>query len=152
MKKYLEVCDKCEREFEWSNEGDVWPGGKDRENITCPYCGNVTGSKITSGYIAIHTHQCRYCGSMLIPDEGGADRRGTIRYECSAADCYGVFFSENGGPIITSEERCRSAGPICDNCGRSLRGGSFTPKWSEGNNPDDSIKCPHCRHINYLWE
>lgn len=33
--------------------GDGWPGGKDKEDITCPYCGNVVGTKMTSGYIKV---------------------------------------------------------------------------------------------------
>ncbi|MDL2252771.1 phage terminase large subunit family protein [Ruminococcaceae bacterium OttesenSCG-928-I18] len=48
-----EVCPKCNHSFSWSNEGDRWPGGKDKEDIACPYCGNVVGTKMTSGYIAV---------------------------------------------------------------------------------------------------
>ena len=47
------VCDNCKSEFSWTVRGDVWPGGKERENIDCPYCGNTVGSVMTSGYISV---------------------------------------------------------------------------------------------------
>ena len=31
------------------------PGGKDKEDIVCPYCGSIDGSIMTSGYI--HTQK-----------------------------------------------------------------------------------------------
>jgi hypothetical protein len=45
------VCKKCKQDYQWRNWGDVYEGGKTSEDITCPYCGNVDGSIITSGRI-----------------------------------------------------------------------------------------------------
>ena len=47
----MEVCSKCGKQFSWAVSGDVWPGGKDREDIICPYCGECTGSVVTSGFL-----------------------------------------------------------------------------------------------------
>jgi len=49
------ICKKCKHEFQWSNRGDMYPGGKENEDIVCPYCGSVDGSILTSGYI--HTQK-----------------------------------------------------------------------------------------------
>jgi len=49
------ICEKCKREFQWSNWGDIYPGGKNKEDIICPYCGSVDNSIMTSGYI--HTQK-----------------------------------------------------------------------------------------------
>jgi uncharacterized Zn-finger protein len=51
-KSNKETCPNCNREFTWSNMGDVWPGGKDKESINCPYCGESLGAIMTSGYIS----------------------------------------------------------------------------------------------------
>ena len=40
----------------------------------------------------------------------------------------------------------------CANCGEKLKGGEYTPKWSEGNNKDSSVRCPHCGFVNYQWD
>lgn len=47
-----QTCTACGKSFSWSVEGDVWPGGKDREDVQCPHCGHVTGTVMTSGYVA----------------------------------------------------------------------------------------------------
>ena len=52
-KREKALCDECGSEFSWMVSGDVWPGGKERENINCPYCGNTIGSVMTSGYITV---------------------------------------------------------------------------------------------------
>ena len=44
-------CKKCNNSFQWSNRGDIYPGGKDKEDVVCPYCGSVDSSIMTSGYI-----------------------------------------------------------------------------------------------------
>jgi hypothetical protein len=49
------VCKKCKHGFQWSNRGDIYPGGKEKEDIVCPYCGAVDGNIMTSGYI--HTQK-----------------------------------------------------------------------------------------------
>ncbi|MGM0181514.1 hypothetical protein IGK74_000411 [Enterococcus sp. AZ150] len=45
------VCTECGETFTWRNSGDVWPGGKDREYIYCPYCHAENGSIMTSGAV-----------------------------------------------------------------------------------------------------
>ncbi len=45
------TCSKCGKKFTYRNYGDVWPGGKDREYIYCPYCNEINGSIITSGQV-----------------------------------------------------------------------------------------------------
>lgn len=49
-----EVCKKCGKEFTWTEEGDIYPGGKDTEYIDCPYCGERNGSIRTSGFVYTH--------------------------------------------------------------------------------------------------
>jgi len=49
------ICKECKHEFQWSNRDDIFPGGKDKEDIVCPYCGSIDGSIMTSGYI--HTQK-----------------------------------------------------------------------------------------------
>ena len=44
-------CDKCGLGFQWCNKGDIYPGGRAKENIVCPHCGNIFGNILTSGYI-----------------------------------------------------------------------------------------------------
>lgn len=47
-----ETCKECGKEFTYTHYGDVYPGGKEREYIYCPYCDAVNGSKMTSGFIS----------------------------------------------------------------------------------------------------
>ena len=44
----IENCIKCGKKFEWQLVGTVYPGGKDRESIRCPWCGEENGSRMTS--------------------------------------------------------------------------------------------------------
>lgn len=46
-----DICIECRKEFVWKNVGDVYAGGKDREEIICPYCGEINGTRMTSGRI-----------------------------------------------------------------------------------------------------
>ena len=46
-----ETCTECKKDFTWVDHGNVYPGGKDREYITCPYCGANNGSIMTSGSV-----------------------------------------------------------------------------------------------------
>lgn len=46
-----EQCSHCGKSFGWSVVGDVWAGGKDKEDIDCPACGHTAGSVMTSGRI-----------------------------------------------------------------------------------------------------
>ena len=45
------ICTQCKRLFFYV-VGDMGvPGGKERENIYCPYCNKENGSVMTSGFI-----------------------------------------------------------------------------------------------------
>ncbi len=44
-------CKKCGELFVYEITGAVYPGGKDKETIACPYCGEINGSFMTSGFI-----------------------------------------------------------------------------------------------------
>lgn len=48
--KDVRTCGKCGKMYSVSNDGDRWPGGKDREEIICPHCGHVDGYMMTSGF------------------------------------------------------------------------------------------------------
>lgn len=50
-KENKKTCKECNKEFMWSEHGNVYPGGKDREFIDCPYCKARNGSIITSGSV-----------------------------------------------------------------------------------------------------
>lgn len=45
-----ERCKKCGKLVEYQLIGEVYPGGKDREEAICPYCGTVLESRMTSQY------------------------------------------------------------------------------------------------------
>lgn len=45
------VCKKCSQKYGYEEWGDIYPGGKDREEAACPYCGEVGYSRMTSGFI-----------------------------------------------------------------------------------------------------
>ena len=45
------VCNKCHETFYYEVTDMHVPGGKDREEIRCPYCGAENGSVITSGFV-----------------------------------------------------------------------------------------------------
>lgn len=44
-------CKKCGKEFRVKITDMRVPGGKDREYIYCPYCGEENGSEMTSGFV-----------------------------------------------------------------------------------------------------
>jgi len=44
-------CKKCGKEFKTEVTDMRVPGGKDRENIHCPYCNEINGSVMTSGFV-----------------------------------------------------------------------------------------------------
>ncbi len=43
-------CKKCGQEYDYIECGGGYPGGKDREEALCPYCGEADFSRMTSGY------------------------------------------------------------------------------------------------------
>lgn len=44
----IKNCEKCDKKVEYGLVGTVYPGGKEREEAICPYCGNVLESTMTS--------------------------------------------------------------------------------------------------------
>ena len=44
-------CKKCGKLFEYRIVGTIYPGGKEREDIVCPRCGETNGSEMTSAFI-----------------------------------------------------------------------------------------------------
>lgn len=48
-----ETCKKCGKVFAYEFWGTVYPGGKDREYVDCPYCGETAFSRMTSQCVAI---------------------------------------------------------------------------------------------------
>lgn len=44
----IENCKNCGKKVEFGFFGNVYPGGKDREEAICPYCGNILESSMTS--------------------------------------------------------------------------------------------------------
>ena len=54
LKIHKRICSHCGKEYGYENSGDVYAGGKDREDITCPYCDKVDFTKMTSGYFSTY--------------------------------------------------------------------------------------------------
>ena len=52
--KDIRTCSQCGKQFEVRNEGDMFPGGKEKEEIYCPYCHTYNGSIMTSGRAATY--------------------------------------------------------------------------------------------------
>lgn len=50
-KGYYETCKSCGRDYYYESTGNIWPGGKERENAVCPYCKADGPSKFISGFI-----------------------------------------------------------------------------------------------------
>ena len=46
MIKY--TCKKCNKIFEYGLVGPVYPGGKEKEEAGCPYCGTIAETSMTS--------------------------------------------------------------------------------------------------------
>lgn len=44
-------CKKCGKLFGYETWGTVYPGGKEKEDIDCPYCGENNGSEMISNFI-----------------------------------------------------------------------------------------------------
>ena len=48
------ICTNCGKKFAYQLEGNVYPGGKDREVAMCPYCGEIGYSEMTSQTISVY--------------------------------------------------------------------------------------------------
>ena len=46
-----EICKKCGGKFHWEIINAGYPGGKDKEEIICPHCGEINGHRMTAGTI-----------------------------------------------------------------------------------------------------
>lgn len=57
MNRDVIVCKKCNKKFSWYIYDDVYPGGKDREYIYCPYCNTINGSEMISGFIGTNKEE-----------------------------------------------------------------------------------------------
>lgn len=51
MEKYSKTCCECGRKFYVHVSTMNVPGGKDREEIECPYCHAYNGYRMTSGFV-----------------------------------------------------------------------------------------------------
>ena len=49
--KDIRTCKECGRKFAIEISGDCSPGGKEREEVFCPWCGHVDGVVTTSGNV-----------------------------------------------------------------------------------------------------
>ena len=50
-KGYYETCKSCGRDYYYESTGNIWPGGKERENAVCPYYKSDGPSEFISGFI-----------------------------------------------------------------------------------------------------
>lgn len=49
----VEQCVKCGGLYSWARMGPVVPGGKEREEVACPHCGDVKFSEMTSQFFYV---------------------------------------------------------------------------------------------------
>lgn len=47
------TCKKCNGKFAWRESMGGYPGGKDRENVDCLYCGETDHTVMNSGIIVV---------------------------------------------------------------------------------------------------
>ena len=47
-----EICSNCEEEFFVVEISMGVPGGKEKENVKCPYCGNIERQSMTDGWFS----------------------------------------------------------------------------------------------------
>ena len=50
-KGYIVECESCGKNYYCESTGNIWPGGKDRETATCPYCKANGPSEFISGFL-----------------------------------------------------------------------------------------------------
>ncbi|MBO5728623.1 MAG: hypothetical protein J6R43_02155 [Paludibacteraceae bacterium] len=51
MENYIKTCSKCGKKFQVQVTTMNVPGGKEKEEIFCPYCGSEEGYRMTSGFV-----------------------------------------------------------------------------------------------------
>lgn len=89
---------------------------------------------------------CPQCGKRMKGDWPDKSRW----FNCS--NCGDRFLLEDDGELVNALFRGRKNARTCENCGQKMVGGSYTAPWENGNNPDGYVKCPHCGHVNFIWE
>ncbi len=47
----IRVCKKCGKKYRVRNISDQYPGGKEKEELICPWCKHVDGKLTTSGWV-----------------------------------------------------------------------------------------------------
>ena len=48
------ICKKCGKEYAYEFWGTVYPGGKDKEYVDCPYCGETAFTRMTSQNVSMY--------------------------------------------------------------------------------------------------
>ena len=51
LDKDIRTCKKCGKRYVVINYGDHFPGGKEKEEIICPWDGHIDGTMMTSGFV-----------------------------------------------------------------------------------------------------
>ena len=51
MEQYDVNCSECGKKFHVQVSSMGVPGGKDKEEVDCPYCGANNGYRMTSGFV-----------------------------------------------------------------------------------------------------
>ncbi len=104
-------------------------GSSPNPTIDCPTC-KTCGARMTE-FDGWAWYTCPECGdSVRVTDDG------TVTWQ---NEIFGESIVDIGGKI-------------CENCGRSLRRGSYTMPWEDGSNSDGYIRCPHCEYYNFQRE
>lgn len=52
MSTFIEICKKCDKKYKVEEFGVGASGSKERESISCPYCGNSHEKKTAGGFRA----------------------------------------------------------------------------------------------------
>lgn len=90
--------------------------------------------------------KCPQCGRRMKSDYPDKTRY----FNCSF--CRDRFFIEDDGEIVNVFYRGRKNAKTCPECGQSMAGGEYVAPWEEGNNPNGYVVCPHCHHIEILYD
>jgi hypothetical protein len=91
----------------------------------------------------ISKQKCTWCGKSLVGDGD--------RFECHPCDA--VFYLVDGelvdslllDPALTRESS------TCISCQSSLRGGTQTSEWENGDNSSSFVTCPKCGTDNFYY-
>lgn len=141
-------CDGCHavlnEQIGFNTDSGTW---------VCTECGDLNDVTSDNVFESEEAYQrsmgiprCPYCGGMVIGDAPDATRY----FNCNSCD---ERFYLEGGELVSVFARGKSSSSrTCENCGMSMDGGEYVAPWENGNNPDGYVKCPHCRHVNFIYE